>query len=193
MHTNVRIDFSARKGRGRLPGLAHATMRILPLAPLEVAANAMMRSVLAQCPGLPQRLGEHAGRRYAIDPTDCPFVFILEPRPDKPRLRVVPSLAGVGWDARIAGVLLVLIGLLDGAYDGDALFFSRDLVIEGDTAAVLALRNAIEDAELTPSMALGAPARLAPLVNAGFLGAAQRLRRILGAPGETRPSTAPGW
>ena len=37
---------------------------------------------------------------------------------------------------------------MHGAFDGDALFFSRDLVIEGDTAAVLALRNAIDDAEL---------------------------------------------
>ena len=51
-------------------------------------------------------------------------------------------------DARIAGPLAALIGLVHGAYDGDALFFSRDLVIEGDTAAALAMRNAVDDAEL---------------------------------------------
>ena len=50
--------------------------------------------------------------------------------------------------ARIAGPLAALLGLVHGAYDGDALFFSRDLVIEGDTAAALALRNAVDDAEL---------------------------------------------
>lgn len=38
------------------------------------------------------------------------------------------------------------MGLIDGSYDGDALFFSRDLVVEGDIEAVIALRNAIDDA-----------------------------------------------
>jgi predicted lipid carrier protein YhbT len=38
--------------------------------------------------------------------------------------------------------------MIHGAYDGDALFFSRDIVVAGDTEAVLALRNALDDAEL---------------------------------------------
>ncbi len=42
--------------------------------------------------------------------------------------------------------MLSLIDLLGGRVDGDALFFSRDLVIEGDTEAVLTLRNAIDGA-----------------------------------------------
>jgi predicted lipid carrier protein YhbT len=52
------------------------------------------------------------------------------------------------WDARIAGPLAALLGLVHGAFDGDALFFSRDLIIEGDTEAVLALRNAIDNEEI---------------------------------------------
>jgi len=56
-----------------------------------------------------------------------------------------------------------------GTWDGDALFFSRDLMIEGDTSAALALRNAIDDAELDLSVeiaGLGGPfARfLTPLI-----------------------------
>ncbi len=38
--------------------------------------------------------------------------------------------------------------MLHGTEDGDALFFSGRLEISGDTAAVLALRNALDDAEL---------------------------------------------
>jgi predicted lipid carrier protein YhbT len=38
--------------------------------------------------------------------------------------------------------------MIHGSCDGDALFFSRDLSIEGDTEAVLALRNALDDAEI---------------------------------------------
>jgi predicted lipid carrier protein YhbT len=37
--------------------------------------------------------------------------------------------------------------LLEGKLDGDALFFSRDLVVDGDTEAVVMLRNIIDGAE----------------------------------------------
>ena len=32
-------------------------------------------------PGIFDRLGEHAEKRFGIDPTDLPFAFVLEPRP----------------------------------------------------------------------------------------------------------------
>jgi predicted lipid carrier protein YhbT len=44
--------------------------------------------------------------------------------------------------------MLRLVDLLEGGLDGDALFFSRDIEIEGDTGAVLALRNAVESEEI---------------------------------------------
>ena len=53
-----------------------------------------------------------------------------------------------GLDARISSQLINLMALLEGRLDGDALMFSRQLVIEGDVEAVLALRNAIDDAAL---------------------------------------------
>lgn len=37
--------------------------------------------------------------------------------------------------------------MIDGSLDGDALFFSRDLRVTGDTEAVVALRNALDDFE----------------------------------------------
>jgi predicted lipid carrier protein YhbT len=43
---------------------------------------------------------------------------------------------------------VALFDLIVGPHDGDALFFSRDLTIQGDIGAVLALRNAIDNAEL---------------------------------------------
>jgi predicted lipid carrier protein YhbT len=178
--------------RGDLPAVIHRMMRWLPLAPLEIRANAVMAATLARRPEIRQRLGEHAGKRFAIDPTDCPFIFLLKPHAGKSALRVVRSLPRVEYDARIAGVLMVLIGLLDGAYDGDALLGSRDLVVEGDTAAVLALRNAIKAAALTPDVPLGVPERLGPLVNTGIRRASRHVRRLLGAPGEMRPAEMPG-
>ena len=35
--------------------------------------------------------------------------------------------------------------MVDGHLDGDALFFSRELIVEGDTEAVVVLRNALDD------------------------------------------------
>lgn len=37
--------------------------------------------------------------------------------------------------------------MVDGRYDGDALFFTRDLRVEGDTEAIVCLRNALDDVE----------------------------------------------
>lgn len=169
-------------GKGSLPWPIATFMSTLPLAPLEIAGNQVLRTALDCRPGMFSRLDVYSGKLFAIDPVDCPFVFLLEPRVENPSLRVRTSLDGVSWDARISAVMLVLLGLLDGTYDGDALFFTRDLVIEGDTAAVLALRNAIEDAELDPGLLLGAPNLAAPIVSGSIRRAANVMRRLLGAP-----------
>lgn len=128
------------------PPLFAAPFRGLPLAPLSVALTLYARNVARTHPGLFRRLGEHAHKRYVLDPTDLPFAILLEPNGGTPKVHV--SRRALSGDARIAGSLAALLGMVHGAYDGDALFFSRDLVIEGDTGAALALRNAIDDAEL---------------------------------------------
>ncbi len=128
----------------------------LPLPPppiflLRPFFSAFIRHMGRRHPELFDRLGSHGRCRFLIDPTDLPFFLILTPDP------VLPSLVPQArqniknlppHDARIAGPLLKLVGLIQGAYDGDALFFSRDLEIQGDTEAVLALRNAIDDSEI---------------------------------------------
>jgi predicted lipid carrier protein YhbT len=44
--------------------------------------------------------------------------------------------------------------MVHGVLDGDALFFSREITIEGDTDAILAMRNAIDAAEIDLSCEL---------------------------------------
>ena len=127
------------------PAVPARLLRLAPLAPLSLLLTRFTRRIAHQQPGLFRRLGPYGSARFVIDPTDLPLAILLEPREGNPRVSVQRAPAG---DARIAGPLAALLGLVHGAYDGDALFFSRDLVIEGDTEAVLALRNAIDDAEL---------------------------------------------
>ncbi len=128
------------------PALLAFALRPLPLPPLSIALTALTRSVAKRHPSLFRRLGSYATASFVLDPTDLPFVICLFP--DATRPRVTLHRTAQQGDTRIAGPLAALLGLVHGAFDGDALFFSRDLVIEGNTEAALALRNAIDDAEL---------------------------------------------
>lgn len=120
----------------------------LPLAPVSVTLTALTRKLAARHPGLLRRMGPHAQSRILLDLTDLPFLLLLELGPAAPRVTACPRRRCPGHDCRIAGLTAAFLGMLHGTLDGDALFFSRGLVIEGDTEAALALRNTIDDAEL---------------------------------------------
>jgi len=114
-----------------------------PAAPLLALA---IKWIFRRHADLFSRLGPHVSARFVIDPLDLPFAFLLLPDPKAPRLTLLESLDGVTATATIRGPLLALIDLLEGRVDGDALFFSRRLRIEGSMEAVLALRNAVDGA-----------------------------------------------
>ncbi len=180
--------------RGYVPPLLAELARPLPLAPLELVVRRLMDNALAARPSLATRLADHAGTTFAIDPIDCPFAFLITLGSTRPRMRLVHDLTGATYQSRIAGPLIVLLGLIDGTYDGDALFFSRDLMIEGDTEAALALRNAIENAELDPAGMVGMPDILRAPFNRAADALLDRLRRALDAPDPSGPALrkAPG-
>ncbi len=137
-----------------VPRMLAVAMRPLPLLPLSVALGAVARRMTRSHPAMLRRLGDHGGRRFLIDPVDLPFVFLLVP--SRSTVTACRRDRLPAHDARLAGPLSAFLAMLHGAEDGDALFFSRDLTIEGDTSAVLALRNAIDDAELDLSAELSA-------------------------------------
>ena len=147
----------------RFPAPLACAMRVAPLAPLRLACDRLIANLTKRRPRLFERLGEHVSKTVTIDPTDLPIAFRLSPDPERPRLEVARQFDASSSDARIAGPLAALLGLIHGAYDGDALFFSRDLVIEGDTALVVALRNALDNEEL--NLADEAAALFGPLAS----------------------------
>ena len=163
--------------------------RPLPPGLLQPALNSAMATIARGHPGLFERLSALGTPVYLIDPVDLPLAFILTAAADKPTVQAVRSGEGTDVRATIRGPLLTLIDLLEGNIDGDALFFSRDLVIEGDTEAVVALRNAVDGvevdliAELTAAFGpLSAPVRgLARLGQGLFRRAAEDLSILHGA------------
>jgi O2-independent ubiquinone biosynthesis accessory factor UbiT len=173
--------------RGSLNPIISKFAGLLPMAPMEFAARTLIGNALAAHPGLTRRLADYAGRTFAIDPIDCPFVFLVKAAGESAEVRMVRDAEPASYDARIKAPLIVLLGMIDGTYDGDALFFSRDLMIEGDTEAVLALRNALEDAEIDPASALRLPDRIKGPFNRSVELALAGVRSALAAPETSGP------
>jgi predicted lipid carrier protein YhbT len=122
-------------------------LAVTPLAVIQPILDQIASHVAKDRPELYARLGAHARRRFLIDPIDFPFVLVLAPDVKRPNLRAYRRYEKPAHDAGIAGTFFNLLGMIDGSQDGDALFFNRDLRITGDTEAVVALRNALDDFE----------------------------------------------
>lgn len=155
----------------------------LPRPPLSAFLSALMRATTARHPSVLRRMGAAAGQRFLIDVTDAPLLLLMEP--GLRRLTALPRRTPPPHDAAIHGKLAAFLSMLHGAEDGDALFFSGELTIDGDTGAVLALRNALDDAELDLTeeiAALAAP--LAPLTRRLMALVAQRTHLPLSRQGE---------
>lgn len=124
----------------------------VPRAALDFVLADAMRHVERQYPRLSQRLAALDGIRVLIDPTDLPIGFDLHVTEGKATLRVASERPGDGAvAATVRGKLADLAALLEGRLDGDALFFSRRLAVEGNTEAVVALRNVMESEQVNLS------------------------------------------
>jgi predicted lipid carrier protein YhbT len=126
-----------------LAGLALAPVPSRLLQPL---FDAIMKVVRTRHPDILERLSAYPNAVVGIDPVDLPFTLVLEPMPEQPRLTVCRDFDDLRPTAIIRGPLEMLFALAEGRIDGDSAFFSRQLVIEGDTEVVLALRNAMDGA-----------------------------------------------
>lgn len=128
--------------------LAGFALRPVPPVLLQPFLTAAARIIQRRHPEILERLAEFGDIGFLVDPVDLPFVFLLRLDGRTLGLEAVNDVSAVEATATIRAPLLKLIGLVEGRIDGDALFFSRELAIEGETEAVLALRNAVDDAEI---------------------------------------------
>ncbi|MDA1100206.1 MAG: SCP2 sterol-binding domain-containing protein [Proteobacteria bacterium] len=120
----------------------------LPSRLLQPLLRAIMGAVARRHPAMLERLGPYADTVFLIDPIDLPIRFLLRVDAQQPKLTIARGADAARAGAVVRGSLLALIDLLEGRVDGDALFFSRRLAIEGDTEAVVALRNAVDGEEI---------------------------------------------
>lgn len=149
--------------------LAGLALRPIPLPMLQPLLRLAAGAVARRHPALLARLEGFEDARFLIDPVDLPIAFLLRLGGGRLELSALGKDAGAqGATAVVRGPLLILLDMLEGRIDGDAVFFTRDLTIEGDTEAVVALRNSIENAEI--DLAGDMAALLGPLQGLGRAG-----------------------
>ncbi|ABS15825.1 MULTISPECIES: ubiquinone anaerobic biosynthesis accessory factor UbiT [Brucella/Ochrobactrum group] len=147
----------------KIPPAVAVPARLVPPFLIAPFVSRIFFQVMRAHPGLFERLGDYATKRFRFRPSDIPFAFVIEP--DKPRITIVRDDEATEVDAGIEGPLVMLLALLEGKLDGDALFFSRDITVTGDMEAMLALRNALDDCNIDLPSDLGTSAGpFAPMV-----------------------------
>lgn len=130
--------------------LAGLALRPLPPALIQPLIDRAMAGVGRRHASAFARLESLGDSAILIDPEDLPFDLLLRPGRTPPSLTLLRGGAGSGEaTATIRGPLLSLVDLLEGRVDGDALFFTRQLCVEGNTEAVVALRNALDGADIS--------------------------------------------
>jgi len=87
----------------------------------------------------------------AVIPTDMPYGLLFDVADNELGLELIDCRREVIADATVRAPTRVLLDMMRGdGCDGDASFFNRSLVMEGNTELSMALRYALEEAELDP-------------------------------------------
>lgn len=129
-----------------IPPILAIPIDLIPLTVIERASRLMLDRLAAAHADLFERLGEHRTKRFSFVPTDLPLAFLVEP--SKASISVYRKPMAIDADAVTEAPLFLLLALMEGRCDADALFFSRHLSVTGDMEAMLAMRNALDDSDI---------------------------------------------
>ncbi len=129
--------------------IVRGAMHITPQFVLARAVDAIVHRMERAHPKLFKNLARLKTTVVHVEPSDLPHRFALKYGGDeKARVRVLEKWDQGTADAVVKGNLDILLNLLEGRIDGDALFFTRGLVITGDTSSIVALRNTLDREEI---------------------------------------------
>ena len=121
----------------------------LPVFILQPLLGHIVKTVAGRHPEMFARLGDSCKKKFLIDPENLPIFLLLQPDPARPQLRAYNRGKQVEHDVYISGSLKTLLRMIDGKTDSDALFFNRQLHVRGNSEAVVALRNALDNMDAT--------------------------------------------
>jgi len=127
--------------------IAGMMIKPLPVKPLNKLLQHITRHIQNNHPTILARLTPLAGTNFLICPTDLPHDMRLIIGDGHVECMIEDAFMQP-VDVRISGPFSCLMDMMDGRIDGDALFFSRSLAIEGNTEALLTLRNAMDSDDI---------------------------------------------
>ena len=158
MNSENSLSYPERSSSTRLSvPFMRRSMGLIPAPFLARMTEILMRGIAQRHPKLFENLARLSPTIIHIEPTDLRHHFALS-FGDKPA--ALSILGGAHHTpaptATICGTFEMLLDLLEGRIDGDTVFFSRDLKITGDTAAIVALRNTLDREELDVSEEINA-------------------------------------
>ena len=166
-----------RGGAGRAKTWSPSAEALMAVRwPLEQLLTLGLRRVAWRLPDIFQRLGVFQKAVFVLLPDAWPVAFELSPRARQGTVRIARATHRPPGATCIRGPLPALIGLFDCSVDADSAFFSRDIIVEGDIQAVMALHNALEAADLTLADLLCLSPPSSTLANSGMALILRRLK-----------------
>jgi predicted lipid carrier protein YhbT len=154
-------------------------LRAVPPGPLQAGLQRLADRLSARHPEVLDRLADIGRARLLLVATDLPWRALVTldaggAQVTLSRHRDGPAPAA---EATVTGPVERLVACAQGGGDGDAMFFAREIEVSGNTDVLVALRNALDGADLDIAGELAAlagplarPARAAVSRTAGVYG-----------------------
>ena len=124
--------------RARVIKAASPVLRLMPLWMEALGAGVFISHVVSENPRFARKLTELEGKVFLFEATDIKKRFHLHIKDND--IKVVPYMT-IAPDVTMRGEVKILAELLLGKIDPDTVFFSRQLEINGDTAAAILFKN----------------------------------------------------
>ncbi|MDD3288602.1 MAG: SCP2 sterol-binding domain-containing protein [Alphaproteobacteria bacterium] len=122
---------------------ARVVMSLMPPPVLSRMVSALVHKMERRHPRMFKNLERLDKATVLFEPTDLPHKFILKIGSKPVSLELAAPDSEISG-AIIRGDLKSLLDMLEGRVDGDTLFFSRSIVVSGDTSVIVGLRNTLD-------------------------------------------------
>lgn len=125
-------------------------LRPLPRGPLQTVLQRLADRLSARFPEVLERIGDVGRARLLLVATDLPWraLVALDGRGAEITLERHADGPPPEAEATVTGSFERLLACAQGGGDGDAMFFAREIAVTGNTDILVALRNALDGAEI---------------------------------------------
>lgn len=119
------------------------TKPFINMSVVQIIIDKVNAILLKNHPSMLARMAEYTPALIKVVPIDLPLTLLITLNKDNLTIKINKN-NDIAADATLSSTLKIFMQMLEGKTDGDALFFSRQLIIEGNTELIVAFRNVLE-------------------------------------------------